>query len=126
MNDHPLRQPAVLAEVLYLLNLLLLPGIAFLLLVGLWWRTRALDGVFDRSHLDSALRGSLLAGMLIICVLAGLFFWGDAGNPYFWVTVVLYFTVVHTSLVLIGVMGVARALADKPFHFLQSGGRGHV
>ncbi len=126
MNEDPWRQPAVWAEVLYLLNLLLLPGIAFLMLIALWWRTRTIKKAFERSHLDSAFRGSILAGMLIICILMIMFYWGDVSNPYFWVTVVLYFTIVHTSLVLMGVVGVARALAKKAFYFPLLGGRGDV
>lgn len=126
MNENAWRQPAVKAETLYLLNLLLLPGVAFVLLVALWWKTRTITSSIERSHLDSALRGSILAGVLIICVMIIMFYWGDVSNPYFWVTVVLYFTTVHTSLVLAGVVGISRALAQKPFYFPLLGGRRDV
>lgn len=116
------KQKAVQAEVLYLANLLAAPGLAFLLLCALWWAHRD-AAELERCHIESAFRGSILAGILIICVLLSMFFWGEPGNPYFWVTVVLYFTTVHTTLVLVGVVGLANALANKPFYFPGMGVR---
>lgn len=127
---------AIAAESLYLANLLILPGIAFVMLCILWWKHHAhtsemhsLEKIDARrqqvmvSHLDSAFRGSILAGTLIVIVSSIMVAWGDLSNPYFWVTLVLYFTVVHTSLVLTGIVGLSRALAHKPFRFPLIGGR---
>ncbi len=123
MSEPAWTRKAVQAQVLYLANLLALPGIAFALLVWLWWQQRSLPVSLDRCHIESAFRGSVLAGMLIICVVLMMFYWGDTDNPYFWVMVVLYFTTVHAALVLIGVVGLSMALANKPFYFPGAGVR---
>lgn len=117
MSEPAWTRKAVQAEVLYLANLLVLPGIAFALLSLLWWKHHTTPVMIERCHIESAFRGSLLAGMLIICVVLMMFYWGNVSNPYFWVMVLLYFTTVHTSLVLLGVVGLANALANKPFYF---------
>lgn len=127
MNERTWGRIEVQAEALYLLNLLALPGIAFVLLVLLWHKHREMAAPLQRSHLDSAFRGSLLAGVLIVCVVLMMFYWGEIHNPYFWVMVVLYFTTVHASLVLLGVVGLAQALAGKPYYYpLIGGGRGNA
>jgi hypothetical protein len=52
---------AVLAEALYLVNLLVLPGITFLL-VGLWFRFRDSAPPLARQHLKQTTFVSLMGG----------------------------------------------------------------
>lgn len=125
MSEPAWKRKAVQAQVLYLANLLALPGIAFAILVWLWWPQRNTTVTLERCHVESAFRGSVLAGMLILCVVSMMLLWGDFNNPYFWVMVVIYFTTVHSALVLIGVVGLTKALANKPFYFPGAGVR-HV
>ena len=42
---------AVISEILYLANLMLLPVLAFLILLGYWWRHRKTAGPLGRCHL---------------------------------------------------------------------------
>ncbi len=110
------RRLAISAEALFLANLLVLPGLAFALLVMLWWRTRPAPPLAD-CHLRQTLAASLWAGGLLILFVAGVLLVSDFHNPATWVFVILYVTTVHAGLVLCGALGMARALAGQPFRY---------
>ena len=108
---------AVQAAALYLLNLLLLPGLAFAALLYLWWRNRVAASPLDRGHLANAVRGSLLAGAMLVGVTLLILLLGGFGQPATWVVLILYVVTVHAAFVLIGVLVLVRALSGQPFHF---------
>lgn len=113
---------AITAEILYLVNLLLLPGIAFLLL-WLLHHEHANNSTSSllRCHIQQTFRSSLWAGFLIIMVSSAIALWGGFEQPWTWVVLILYFTCIHSLLVLLGVLGLARALSGKHFHYPLSG-----
>ena len=47
---------------------------------------------------------------------------GGYHQPYTWVVLLLYFTTAHASLVLLGVLGLARAMAGQGFRYPLIGG----
>jgi hypothetical protein len=123
MSDVPGRSsPAVQAEALYLINLLLAPGLAFLLLWVLFRRHRDSADPLVRGHVRQTFAASLLAGLLLTAVPALIALAGDLGQPATWMGLVLYFVCCHATLVLLGVLGLARALAGKPYSFPLLGG----
>ena len=95
---------AVVAASLYLLNLLLLPGLAFGVLVWLWAVRRRNASAVDRSHLDNAVRGSLLAGVMLAGVSLLILALGGFGQAATWVALILYVVTIHAALVLVGVL----------------------
>lgn len=105
---------AVTAEVLYLTNLLLLPGLAFLALLALWARRRRSAPPLARCHLRQTVAASLWAGALLIIANAAIILLGGYHQASTWVVVILYFTIFHSTLVLLGVLGLAKALAGQP------------
>jgi hypothetical protein len=114
---------AVTAEVLYLLNLLLLPGLAFVLLLLVYFRHRRSAPVLARVHLQQTVAASLWAGALLLLV-NGLILWGGGyDRPHTWLVLVLYFLCCHAALVLLGVLGLARALAGQRFRYPLIGPR---
>lgn len=123
----PTRVPgfaiAVAAEALYLVNLMLLPGLAFLVLFALWWHHRRDAPPLARIHLRQTLVGSLWAGALLIAGNAIILLMGGYDAPHTWVVVVLYFTACHTTLILFGALGFAKALAGKPWIYPLIGPR---
>ena len=123
MDSGTTHRLAITASVLYLLNLLLLPGLAFAALALLWWRQRDAADAMTRSHLESAFRGSLLAGVLLVCVAGAIVLLGGLGNPATWVVLILYVTTAHAALVLAGVIALTRAMAGQPFRFPLVGAR---
>lgn len=124
MNDpRDPRTHAVQAEVLYLINLLLAPGLAFLLLLGLAYRQRASANPLTRCHLRQTVTASIGAGLLLTVVPAIIVLAGGLDHPTTWVLLVLYVLCCHAMLVLLGVLGLSRAIASKTFIYPLLGRR---
>ncbi|OOZ42211.1 hypothetical protein BOW53_01125 [Solemya pervernicosa gill symbiont] len=115
--DTSARRLAVLAEVLYLSNLLILPGIAFLWLLSLYLKHRNSAVPLARCHLSQTLRASIWAGLLLVIVSVAVFALGGFSSGYTWMVVILYVTTCHTTLVLLGMIGLAKAMAGRNFRY---------
>jgi len=111
--DPPGQGIAVGAEALYLANLLLLPGLAFLALLVLWFVHRRDAPMLGRCHLRQALSASVWAGAILVLANALILALGGYQQPATWIVVILYFTICHSTLVLFGIVGLARAMAGK-------------
>lgn len=119
----PGREIAVAAEALYLANLMLIPGLGFVALLVLWWQQRRKAPALARGHLRQTLAASVWAGVLLILANGLILLAGGYGAAATWVVVILYFTVCHSTLIFCGAIGLARALAGKPFRFPLIGPR---
>jgi uncharacterized Tic20 family protein len=108
---------AVLAEALYLINLLLLPGIAFLVLVGLWFKFRASAPPLARQHLEQTTFVSLVGGLLIVTLSGLILALGGLAWEWTWVTLILYFTCIHSTLVLFGMYALIKAMNGQMWRF---------
>ena len=123
-SEHEVPEPvvpgqglAVTAEILYLTNLLLLPGLAFVALLGLYFTTiRGASGLAV-CHLRQTLSASLWAGVLLLAANIIIVLLGGYRSPYTWMVAIIYFTTCHATLVLLGVMGLARAMAGQCFRY---------
>lgn len=113
----PGQELAIAAESLYLVNLLLLPGLAFLALLWLYFRHGATAPPLARGHLRQTLSASLWAGALLAFVSLVLVALGGYAAAWTWVVVILYFTTAHTTLVVLGILGLARALAGQSYRY---------
>ena len=115
------RRFAIVAESLYLANLLIAPGFAFLGLLWLWRCADVRALPLARQHLRQTLVASLWAGGLLlglsgVILLIGALV-GDSASMWSWFAVILYFIVFHSTLVLCGMVGLSRAMAGQPFRF---------
>ena len=108
---------AVIAECLYLANLTLLPVLAFILLLWLQARTRHNATPLARCHLRQAVRGSLWAGGLLVLLNAVILALGGYHSSYTVITLLLYFFSCHSLLILLGMLGLAKALAGQSFRY---------
>lgn len=108
---------AVIAEALFLANLLLIPGIAFAVLFWLWHKNRANASPLARQHLKQTTFVSLYGGLLIITLSALLILLGGLNWEGTWVLVILYFTCVHSTLVIFGSFGLAKAMAGQTWRY---------
>jgi hypothetical protein len=114
---------AVAAESLFLANLLLAPGLAFAAIAWLWLKRRADAPPLARCHLDQAFHvslwgGALLVGFCIVFLLLGGLAW-----EWTWVLVIMYFTCVHSTLVMFGILGLAKAMAGRNYVYPLIGRR---
>lgn len=126
MNEPPVpgQALAVVAETLFLANLMLAPGLAFLAIAWLWLKRRQDAPPLARCHLDQTFYVSLWGGALLVGANAALFLWLGWDWEWTWVAVILYFTCVHSTLILLGMFGLAKALAGKPYVYPLIGPRG--
>ncbi|HCE10556.1 MAG TPA: hypothetical protein DIT28_00375 [Oxalobacteraceae bacterium] len=116
MNTPDVHVPiAVQAEALYLINLLLLPGLGF---IGLLWlaRRHANDpSALTRCHLRQTVVASLWAGVLLTAVTLLIVLMGGFHNPATWIVLILYFVCCHAVLILFGVLGLSHAMSRQIF-----------
>lgn len=114
---------AVLAQALFLVNLMLAPGLGFIGVAWLWYRHHATGPQLARCHLEQTFRASLWAGVLLVIANIAVILLGGFHSVWTWVVVILWFTCVHSTLILLGVVGLVKAMAGKPFVFPVVGKR---
>lgn len=115
---------ATAAEVLYLINLMLAPVVAFLgLCLLMWMFDRDSAPPHARTHVRQTFWVSLWGGGAIVAVSALVIYVIGLDSGWTWTIVVLYFTCVHSTLILLGVVGLTRALAGKPWRYPVIGPR---
>lgn len=110
--DNALKQrAAVLYQSLYLMNLLLIPGIAFIVLAWFYHTRRHQIGL-QRFHLYRALQLSILAGILLLVVPLSVVYLSSQFDASV-MAMIMYFVTAHASLVLVGMLNIARAMSNK-------------
>lgn len=113
--ETPGQSLAVWAETLYLANLLLAPGLAFLMLLWLYFKRSAEMPALARCHLRQAISASIWAGALLVIANLLIILLGGYAAPKTWMIVIIYFTTCHSTLVLLGVLGLAKAMAGQEY-----------
>lgn len=108
---------AITAEVLYLVNLLLVPGLAFVMLLVIYFRNIRQAPALAACHLRQTVSASLWAGVILVIVNLVIILEGGYDWEWTWVIVILYFTICHTTLVLLGTLGLVYAMNGKPFRY---------
>ena len=111
----PGQSLAVWAEVLYLSNLLIAPGLAFAALLWLYFKRSADMPALARCHLRQTISASVWAGVLLVIANLLIILLGGYAAPKTWVIVIIYFTTCHSTLVLLGVLGLAKAMAGQKY-----------
>ena len=113
--DAPGQTLAVWAESLYLCNLLLAPGFCFAFLLWLYFKQRESAPPLALCHLRQAIAGSLWAALLLGVVTVIVIALSGYDSEATWVVVITYFVCFHSTLVLLGVVGLAKAMAGQKY-----------
>ena len=113
---------ATRAAALYLLNILLLPGIAFVLLVLLYVRHQNHASALVRNHLQQALRASLWAGLMLVLLSILVLLYGDWHQVGTWMGLILYVLSLHSVFILYGVLALSHAQVGRLFRYPVIGG----
>lgn len=108
---------AIAAGVLFLVNLMLLPGLGFIALLVLWLRHHDHADPLVRNHLQQNVVASLWGGAVLVGFSLAIIGLGGFANPWTWVIGVLYFVLVHAGLIYLGVMGMIRAMNGHAWRF---------
>jgi uncharacterized Tic20 family protein len=110
---------AILAESLYIANLLILPVIAFVILVLLFLKKHGTLPPLAQSHLEQTISAGIwIAVMVFVCGMT-IMMMSLLGieDVTLWVIVVILFTIIHATMVLLGVLGLAKALSGKCWRY---------
>lgn len=108
---------AITAETLYLVNLLLAPGLAFIALLLLYLFKKKQAAALAVNHLSQTVGVSIVGGALIVIVIALVIVLGGFDSGYTWMVVILYFTFIHSSLILMGVLGLVKAMNAEHYRY---------
>jgi hypothetical protein len=106
---------AVAAEALYLVNLMLAPGFGFAAIAWLWLRHRGAAPALARCHLEQTFWVSLWGGALIVVACAAFVWFLGLDSEWTWTYVIVYFTCVHSTLIMFGILGLAKAMAGQAY-----------
>lgn len=112
-SETPGQSRAILAQSLYVANLLVLPVISFLALGWLFLHCDSKTPPLARAHINQAFSASLWGGMLLVLVNLLILALGGFEEVSTWTIVILYFTTIHATFVLIGIVGLAKAMAGR-------------
>ena len=105
------KRSAIIYQSLYLMNLLLIPGIAFVILLWIFVKEKTNPG-WQRIHLFRSFQLSILAGFFILVVPLVVVFTAKQFEASIMVMVV-YLVTIHAAFVMLGMLNVARAMARK-------------
>jgi hypothetical protein len=105
------RKLAILAQSLYLANLLLLPGLSFCALLYYFFK-KIPDYGFARIHLYRAVQLGIISGIILVLIpLLVLTFSREFEVSL--MMMLLYFVTAHALLVLLGMFNLARAMSSR-------------
>jgi hypothetical protein len=110
---------AVLAESLYVANLLILPFLAFIILGLIFLKKHGNAPPLAQSHLAQTISASIGIAVMFIAaagIVLLLKMWGME-DVVVWMIVVIVFTIIHATMVLFGVLGLAKAMAGKCWRY---------
>ena len=110
---------AVLAESLYVANLLILPFAAFIVLLIIFLKKHRDAPAMAQSHLEQTLSASIAIAVMFVAAAAIVLLlkmWG-LEDVAVWIIVVILFTIIHATMVLFGVLGLAKAMAGKCWRY---------
>lgn len=107
---------AITTEALYVANLLMLPGIAFLAILWLYHSNKGSASEFALCHMRQTISATLWVIALIVVLNVVIIFSGGYGSPNMWL-IIMAFEFIHIPLILVGVIGALKALHGKPFKY---------
>ena len=116
-QEIPGQPLAAWAEVLYLSNLLIAPGLAFLILLWLYFKRSADTPALAVCHLRQTIFASILAAVLLVIASIVILQLGGLNSVTTWIIAILYFLTCHATLVLLGVIGLTKALAGQKYSY---------
>jgi uncharacterized membrane protein len=113
------QQLAILAESLYVANLLIIPFLGFIILGFVFLKKHGTAPPLAQSHLEQTIAASIGIAIMFIAfagIIMLLRMWGLEAVGV-WMIVVIVFTIIHATMVLFGVLGLARAMAGKCWRY---------
>lgn len=110
---------AVLVESLYVANLLILPVLAFIILALIFLKKHGSLPALADSHLEQTMSASIWIGVFFFITALTVMLMNLVGieDVTLWIIAIITFTIIHATMVLFGVYGLAKALAGKCWRY---------
>lgn len=108
---------AMLAEMLFLANLLLIPVVPFLVLFYLLRKYAHKPESIAYNHLRQTFIASIFAGIFIVIIAAVFYIFSSTSAAITWTVIITYLTCVHSVFVMLGIYGLAKAMAGQTVKF---------
>lgn len=116
-EEIPGQRLAIWAETWYLLNMLPLPVIGFGVLLWLYFRHRDQAPPLAHNHLQQTVTATLWAAALLFGINVLIILLGGYQTTHTWIIVFLYFITCHSAFILLGVIGLVKALAGESYRY---------
>ena len=116
---------AVMVEALYVINLLLVPVLAFMVLVYLFLKKHGSLPPLATSHLEQTISAGFITAVMFFTGGMTIMMMSLSGveDVTLWMIAIITFTIVHATMVFLGVIGLAKALAGKCWSYPVVGRR---
>ena len=110
---------AVLVESLYVANLLILPVLAFIILALIFIKKHGSLPALADSHLEQTMFASIWIGVFFFITALTVMLMNLIGieDVTLWMIAIITFTIIHATMVLLGVFGLAKALSGKCWRY---------
>jgi len=110
---------AILVEALYVANLLILPGLAYLYLIYLFLTKHSKLPPLARSHLEQTMAASIWIVIMFFIAALTTMTLNTIGieDLTLWMLVIITFTIIHATMVLLGVVGLSKALSGRCWRY---------
>ncbi|MEA2093776.1 MAG: hypothetical protein U9P11_04345 [Pseudomonadota bacterium] len=106
---------AVLVESLYVANLLILPVLSFIILVLLFLKKHGSLPPLANSHLEQTISAGFLTAVMLFVATLTIMMMRLVGveDIALWLIAIILFTIVYAAMLLLGIVGLAKALSGK-------------
>ena len=115
-DEEAIRQ-ATWAEVFYLLNISFLPVIGFVIILIMKSKMTNVTHPLTRSHIVQAINASIWAGILMLGINGLILFFSGIDSIWTWMYVIIYFTCIHSVLIIFGVIAISRAQGGRYYRY---------
>jgi len=105
------------AHLLFLLNITFLPVIAFVLLLINASSAPVTQSAFLQHHYRQSLWANIISGILLLGLSSLLLVIGDISSPYTWMTLLIYFTCIHSLLILLALYATVKTSAGVDYDY---------
>lgn len=122
-RDEPVEMPkgcdlAIAAEAFYITNMILAPGLGFIMLLFLRMHCKTKNApAIALNHLRQTLVATFVTGAIAVVFVVAIWLTGGLDSPYFWHLLTGYLVLFHLPLSWFGLVGFGRAISGKNYRF---------
>lgn len=117
VEDEDAIRQATWVEIFYLLNISFLPVIGFLIILIMKSKVTEATHSLSRSHITQSINASIWAGILMLGINGLILSISGIDSIWTWMYVIIYFTCIHSVLIIFGVIAISRAQGGRYYRY---------